>query len=112
MVFLAVLPRLMEKTGATLGHDAQGTGQPRSSDNTKWHAKGQTQGNDADYYLMPALRVTLTSTESKPCIYQMALPVGAGESTAFRILLDELDKAYGRSDMYKIIDGDATVYFA
>lgn len=96
------------KNLATLEHDANGTGHARSSDNAKWH-KSKTDENksDTDYYLMPALRATLTSAEAKPCIYQIPLPSGVGESTMFTEMVDGLYKAYGRSGMIGIIDADA-----
>lgn len=96
------------KNLATLDHDANGTGHARSSDNEKWHrSKEQEARKGKDYYLMPALRATLSSAEAKPCIYQIALPVGVGESTMFPKMVDALVGCYGRSGMFGVIDGDA-----
>jgi predicted transposase YbfD/YdcC len=96
------------KNCATLRHDAQGTGHRRSSENEKWQDPWlKKQDESKVFYLMPALRATLSSAEGKPCIYQMALPPGTGESTAFRSMVDALDMAYGRSKMFRLIDGDA-----
>jgi len=56
---------------------------------------------------MPALRTILTSAEAKPCIYQIPLPPGTGESSSFTAMVDGLHTAYGRSEMIDIIDSDA-----
>jgi len=61
----------------------------------------------ASYWLMPALRATLTSAEAKPCIYQLPLQPGTGEATAVPAMVDCLHKAYGRSGMLEILDVDA-----
>ena len=96
------------KNLATLDHDADGTGHKRSKKNEKWHlSEAEEAKRGKSYFLMPALRVTLTSAETKPCIYQMPLPPGDGESTVFPNLVAELIRAYGRSDMFRIIDADA-----
>lgn len=96
------------KNLATLDHDAGGTGHARSSENAKWHRNTQEEKNSGkDYYLMPALRTTLTSAQARPCIYQIPLPRGVGESTVFPQMVDGLHAAYGRSGMIGIIDGDA-----
>lgn len=96
------------KNLATLDHDAQGTGHARSSDNDKWHrSKEQEAKLGTDYYLMLALRSALTSAEAKPCIYQLALPPGVGESTMVPAMVEALHQAYGRSGMFGVIDVDA-----
>lgn len=96
------------KNLATLDHDADGTGHKRSKKNAKWHLSGEEETKRGkSYFLMPALRVTLTSAEAKPCIYQLALPPGTGESTAVPDILAGLIRAYGHGDMFRIIDGDA-----
>lgn len=96
------------KNLATLDHDAGGTGHKRSSSNAKWHRSKQAEAEQgSNYYLMPALRATLTSSEAKQCIFQKPLPPKTGESTAFPEFVDELQKAYGRSDMYEVVDADA-----
>ena len=96
------------KNLATLDHDAEGTGHARSNENAKWHKnKEEERREGTDYYLMPALRTTLTSAEAKPCIYQIPLPPGVGESTVFPEMVDSLHREYGRSGMIGVIDGDA-----
>jgi hypothetical protein len=96
------------KNLATLDHDAAGTGQARSKENEKWHlSKKEEASKGQGYYLMPALRATLTSAEAKPCIYQIPLPVGVGESRMLPEMVDVLHREYGRSGMFEIIDGDA-----
>ena len=96
------------KNLATLDHDANGTGHARSSDNEKWHrSKEEETSKGKGYYLMPALRATLTSAEAKPCIYQIPLPPFVGESTVFPEMVDALVGSYGRSSMFEVIDGDA-----
>ena len=96
------------KNLATLNHDANGTGHPRSSDNKKWHrSKDEEAKLGKDYFLMLALRATLTSAEAKPCIYQLPLPPGTGESTMFPAIVRAMHEAYGRSNMFGVIDGDA-----
>jgi hypothetical protein len=96
------------KNLATLGHDAHGTGHARSSENAKWHKNKEEENKSGkEYYLMPALRTTLTSAEAKPCIYQIPLPPAVGESTKFPQMVDSLHGQYGRSGMIGIIDGDA-----
>jgi hypothetical protein len=96
------------KNLATLEHNADGTGQERSTENQKWHKKNKSgQDSSDEYYLMPALRATLTSAEAKPCIHQMKLPAGTGESTNCRQFVDTLQRAYGRSGMFEVLDFDA-----
>ena len=96
------------KNLATLDHDASGTGHKRSTKNEKWHlTKDLEEKRGTNYFLMPALRVVLSSAESKPAIYQLPLPSGKGEATVFSQLLDELQKAYGHGDLFRVIDGDA-----
>lgn len=96
------------KNLATLDHDADGTGHARSSSNDKWHRNKEQEAKlGTDYYLMLALRSALISAESKPCIYQLALPPGVGESTMIPALVDALHQAYGRSGMIKVFDVDA-----
>ena len=96
------------KNLATLNHNADGTGHARSSTNAKWHKnKAAEEKSGKDYYLMPALRTTLTSSEAKPCIYQIPLPPGKGESTVFPEMVDALDKEYGRGGMINVVDSDA-----
>jgi predicted transposase YbfD/YdcC len=93
------------KNLATLLHDAGGSGHARSSENEKWQRPGGAK--DEEYYLVPALRASLTSAEARPIIYQKALPPGTGESTSFCELVDDLHRAYGRSGMFEVIDVDA-----
>lgn len=96
------------KNLATLDHDANGAGHPRSSENSKWHKSAtEEKKHGKDYWLMLALRAVLTSAESKPCIYQYPLPSGTGESTGFPVIVNGLHEAYGRSGMIGIIDADA-----
>jgi hypothetical protein len=96
------------KNLATLDHDAAGEGHARSTQNEKWHlSKSEEKKRGKAYYLMPALRATLTSAEAKPCLYQLPLPPGVGESSCFIEMLDGLTHSYGRSDMFEVIDGDA-----
>lgn len=96
------------KNLATTSHDANGTGHARSTANSKWHkSKEDEQQCGKDYFLLPCLRTTLTSAEAKPCIAQIPLPPGAGESTMFPAMVDKLCEAYGRSGMLDVIDGDA-----
>lgn len=93
------------KNLATLDHDAGGAGHARSKDNEKWQRPGSAKGEE--YFLVPVLRAALTSAEARPVIYQQTLPPGTGEATAFCGLVDELHRAYGRSGMFEVIDGDA-----
>ena len=93
------------KNLATLDHDANGTGHRRTADDRKWKAKGP--GGGKAYWLMPALRATLTSAEAKPCIHQLRIPPGKGESTVFPKFVEALHRAYGHCGMFEIIDGDA-----
>ncbi|MCK5805232.1 MAG: ISAs1 family transposase [Lentisphaeria bacterium] len=96
------------KNLATLNHDAGGTGHARSTKNEKWHRKPAEEAKRGkNYYLMPALRAVLTSSEAKVCIDQLALPPGTGESTSFGQMVEDLHRAYGRSGMFEVIDGDA-----
>ncbi len=96
------------KNLATLDHDADGTGHKRSKKNEKWHlSKDEETKRGKSYFLMPALRATLTSAEAKPCIYQLPLPPGVGESTKFQEIFSGLKRAYGHGDMFRIVDSDA-----
>ncbi len=92
----------------TLDHDADGTGHERSTKNEKWHlSKEEEAKRGKSYFLMPALRATLTSAEAKPCIYQLPLPPGTGESTTFPEMFAGLRRAYGHGNMFRIVDVDA-----
>ncbi len=96
------------KNLATLDHDAKGAGHRRSSENSKWHrSSDEEKRSGTEYYLMPALRGTLTSAEAKPCIYQLPLPPGVGESRMLPAMVEGLHEAYGRSGMFGVIDVDA-----
>lgn len=96
------------KNLATLDHDADGLGHARSKENEKWHlSKEEEQRRGEKYFLMPVLRAALTSAEAKPCIYQLPLPPGVGESTKFPSMVAGLKAAYGHGDMFRIIDADA-----
>lgn len=96
------------KNLATLDHNARRTGHRRTKDDKRWRAK-KPEGSKAGepYWLTLALRATLTSAEAKPCIYQQRIPPGRGESTLFPKLVNALHRAYGRSAMFEIIDGDS-----
>jgi len=94
------------KNLATLDHYADGHAHRRTKDNKKWHKKGTTNTGEP-YWLTPVLRSTLTSSLVKPCIYQMALPPGTGESTNFKSMIDALEQSYGKGKMVEIYDGDA-----
>ena len=96
------------KNLATLDHDADGAGHKRSTENEKWHLpKDEEKQRGKEYFLMPVLRATLCSAEAKPCIYQLPLPPGIGESTVFPAMVAGLVVAYGHSDMFRIIEADA-----
>ena len=93
------------KNLATLDHHALGSGHKRSSQTEKWAKEADVTGKP--YWLMPALRVTLSSAEVVPCIYQEPLLPGEGEETAAPRLIDALHQAYGRSAMIDVLDFDA-----
>lgn len=93
------------KNLATLDHSAGGRAHERSSDNDKWHRKGAS--GDEAYWLVPVLRATLTSAWCKPCILQEPLPPGVGEAAHFPSAVRQLERAYGRSGLIEVIDGDA-----
>lgn len=95
------------KNLATLGHDAEGTAQPRTSDNGKWQRKGSEDGANSKYWLTPALRATLASTEARPCMLQMPLPPRGNESGSFKQFLEMLRTEYGRTDVLDVISCDA-----
>ena len=93
------------KNLATLSHHAQGSGSKRSQKTEKWAGKETVPGKP--YWLMPALRVTLSSAESAPCIYQEPLLPGESEETTAPRLIDALHREYGRSAMIEVLDFDA-----
>ncbi len=96
------------KNLASLAHDADGSGHQRSNETSKWDKRTEKEiKSGKPYYLMPALRATLISAKAKPCIYQLALPVGTGESSSCRAMVDGLHKAYGRSNLFEVLDFDA-----
>ena len=95
------------KNLATLSHDADGRAHARTKANQKWQSKQAERQHGQTYYLTPALRATLTSSEAKVCIDQLALPAGQGESTHFLPFVQRLHDAYGRSQMFRVIDADA-----
>jgi hypothetical protein len=96
------------KNLATLDHDADGTGQKRTSDNGKWDQRTpEHKAAGKPYYLLPALRASLVSAATKPCIYQMAIPAGMGEAGICREFVEALVDSYGRGGMFEILDFDA-----
>ncbi len=96
------------KNLATLDHDADGTGQKRTSDNSKWDQRtAEQKASGKPYYLLPALRASLVSAAAKPCIYQMAIPPQTGEAGVCREFIERLIESYGRSEMFEIFDFDA-----
>lgn len=94
------------KNLATLDHDADGTAQPRGRDNEKWHPKS-SKAAGAAYWLAPALRATLASTEARPCLLQMPLPPHSNETATFKDFLAALLHNYGRSDILDVLSCDA-----
>lgn len=92
------------KNLATLDHDAQGTAQARSDDNKKWQRKDAKQ---AAYWLTPALRACLASTEARPCLLQMPLHPKANETASFKAFLQLLRDSYGRSNILDVLSMDA-----
>ena len=96
------------KNLATLDHDADGTGQKRTSDNSKWDQQSAQQKKSGQpYYLLPALRGCLTSAASMPCIYQKTIPSDTSEAGICREFVKEVINHYGRSGMFEIFDFDA-----
>ena len=95
------------KNLATLSHDAGGRAHARTKANSKWQSKQAERQHGKTYYLAPVLRATLTSSEAKVSIDQLALPAGQGESTHFLPFVQGLHQAYGRSQMFRLIDADA-----
>ncbi len=96
------------KNVATLDHEAGGLGHARSTENEKWHlSHEEEQSRGEKYFLMPVLRAALGSAEAKPCIYELPLSPGVGESTMFPSMVAGLRSAYGHGDMFRIIDADA-----
>jgi hypothetical protein len=95
------------KNLATLDHDADGTAQPRGRDNEKWQPKGSEA--QAAYWLAPALRATLASTEARPCLLQMPLPPHSNETATFKDFLAALLHHYGRSDILDVVSCDAGI---
>jgi hypothetical protein len=95
------------KNLATLNHHAAGSGHRRSQHTEKW-ARTDTDGlGGMPYWLMPAIRVTLTSAEAKPCIDQHALLPGEGEETVAEAVVRGVDGAYRRSGLIEVMDFDA-----
>lgn len=83
------------KNLATLDHDAGGLAQKR-------HREDGTP-----YWLAMAVRATLTSAVSKPCIAQMPIPVGTNDMGSCIPFVDMLHNLYGESELFKIMDFDA-----
>ena len=94
------------KNLATLPHNAGGRAQRRTSNNAKWQ-DSKREKSGTPYHLMPVLRATLTSAESKPCIHQLELGPQQGESSLCQDMVQALHKAYGRSGMIDVLDFDA-----
>jgi len=92
------------KNLATLDHDAHATAQPRGGDNKKWHRK---DAKHTAYWLTPALRACLASTEARPCLCQMPLGAKTNETASFKAFLDLLRRNYGRSDILDVLSMDA-----
>jgi len=93
------------KNLATLDHDAEKTAQPRNNKNEKWHRKSSSE--KADYWLTPALRAALASTEAMPCLLQMPLASDGNETGTFVDFLEKLQASYGRSDILEVLSMDA-----
>jgi hypothetical protein len=92
------------KNLATLDHDAEGTAQPLRDDNKKWQSQ---DAKKAAYWLTPALRACLASTEARPCLLQMPLGPKANETASFKDFLQSLRGSYGRSDILDVLSMDA-----
>jgi len=96
------------KNLATLEHDADGTAQKRTSDNSKFDQRtAEQKAAGKPYYLLPALRASLVSAAAKPCIYQMAIPPGTSEAGVCVEFVEGLVSSYGRGSMFDILDFDA-----
>ena len=93
------------KNLATLDHDADGTGQKRTSDNSKWDKRDAEQKKSGQpYYLLPALGRAVvylppSTAASKPCIYQKTIPPETSEAGICREFIDDLIGSYGRGGM-------------
>jgi len=92
------------KNLATLDHDADGTAQPRGSANEKWQGRAPT---GSSYWLAPALRACLASTEARPCLLQMPLLPTTNETASFKAFLKSLREHYGRSEILDVLSMDA-----
>lgn len=92
------------KNLGTLNHSAAGTAQSRSGDNEKWHTVGK---KDVAYWLTPALRACLASTEARPCLLQMPLGTRTNETASFKEFLALLCTHYGRSGLLDVLSMDA-----
>ena len=80
----------------TLEHDAEGTAQ-----------KARRAHDQSPYWLTRALRAVLVSAEARPCIDQMPVGAKTNEMGSFADFFGALETAYGASDLYEIVTGDA-----
>jgi hypothetical protein len=92
------------KNLSTLTHNAGGSGHRRTSDTAKWF-KGAPDGKP--YWIVPVLRAALISTPSKPCVMQVTIPSGQGESSLLSTRVDALQAHYGRADLFETLMMDA-----
>lgn len=93
------------KNQGTLSHDAGGRAQSISAKGAeKWAVQSHAA---AGQYVCPVLRATLISSEQRLAMYQMPVPAETGEAAVFADFLNQLEAAYGRTDLIDVITGDA-----
>jgi hypothetical protein len=89
---------LLVVDGKTLGcydNDAGGTGQK------------STPKDGPPYWQVRVLRAVLVTAPTKPCIEQVLIPADTNDMGAFPAMLEGLQTAYGRSDLFEVISSDA-----
>lgn len=83
------------KALATLDHDAGG------------RAQKETTEDGWPYWVYRVLRAVLVSAAGKPCVDQKTIPASTNEAGVFEEFWSELLAAYGRTNLFEIVTGDA-----
>jgi len=71
------------------------------------YAQRQTKGEGKGRGLVRTVTAALVSARAKPCIDAVPVPARTNEMGHFQAVLDDLDEAYGRSDLFEVVSADA-----
>jgi hypothetical protein len=73
----------------------------------KWASEHPLADGRGSVGLMKTITACLVSTAAKPCIDAVPMPAGTNEVAFLRGVIEELDRVYGKSQMFRMFTYDA-----